>query len=96
MGRTIEGPDGPLTVRGLDDESIQGFDLALFSAGGSTSGEWAPRFAAAGATVIDNSSRWRMEDRVPLVVAEVNPDALPRTRASSPTRTARRCRWSSR
>ena len=59
-----------------DDESIQGFDLALFSAGGSTSGEWAPRFAAAGATVIDNSSRWRMEDDVPLVVAEVNPDAL--------------------
>jgi aspartate-semialdehyde dehydrogenase len=76
VGRTIEGPDGELTVRGLDDESIQGFDLALFSAGGSTSGEWAPRFAAAGATVIDNSSRWRMEDRVPLVVAEVNPDAL--------------------
>ena len=63
-------------MRGLDDESIQGFDLALFSAGGSTSGEWAPRFAAAGATVIDNSSRWRMEDRVPLVVAEVNGDAL--------------------
>jgi aspartate-semialdehyde dehydrogenase len=50
--------------------------VALFSAGGSTSGEWAPRFAAAGATVIDNSSRWRMQDDVPLVVSEVNPQAL--------------------
>ncbi|MGD0455293.1 MAG: aspartate-semialdehyde dehydrogenase [Solirubrobacteraceae bacterium] len=78
-GRVLEGaaPDGgDLTVRGLDDESIQGFDLALFSAGGSTSGEWAPRFAQAGAIVIDNSSRWRMHDDVPLVVSEVNPEAL--------------------
>ena len=78
-GRTLEGaggPDGELVVRGLDDDSIAGFDLALFSAGGSTSGEWAPRFAAAGATVIDNSSRWRMNDDVPLVVSEVNPEAL--------------------
>src|SRR5271155_4467561 len=68
--------DGGLVVRELSEDAIQGFDLALFSAGGSTSGEWAPRFAAAGATVIDNSSRWRMQDDVPLVVAEVNPDAL--------------------
>jgi aspartate-semialdehyde dehydrogenase len=68
--------EGGLVVRGLDEESIQGFDLALFSAGGSTSGEWAPRFADAGAVVIDNSSRWRMHDDVPLVVSEVNPDAL--------------------
>jgi aspartate-semialdehyde dehydrogenase len=68
--------DGGLVVRGLAEDSIQGFDLALFSAGGSTSGEWAPRFAAAGAIVIDNSSRWRMQDDVPLVVAEVNPDAI--------------------
>jgi aspartate-semialdehyde dehydrogenase len=63
-------------VQPLNDETIQGFDIALFSAGGSTSGEWAPRFAAAGATVIDNSSRWRMQDDVPLVVSEVNPEAL--------------------
>ncbi len=68
--------EGGLIVRGLDEESIQGFDLALFSAGGSTSGEWAPRFAAAGAVVVDNSSRWRMQDDVPLVVSEVNPEAL--------------------
>jgi aspartate-semialdehyde dehydrogenase len=65
-----------LIVQGLDEESIQGFDLALFSAGGATSGEWAPRFADAGAVVIDNSSRWRMHDDVPLVVSEVNPEAL--------------------
>ncbi len=68
--------DGGLIVQELSEDAIQGFDLALFSAGGSTSGEWAPRFAAAGATVIDNSSRWRMQEDVPLVVAEVNPDAL--------------------
>jgi aspartate-semialdehyde dehydrogenase len=73
VGRTLA--DG-LVVRGLSDESIQGFDVALFSAGGSTSGEWAPKFAAAGATVIDNSSRWRMHEDVPLVVSEVNPEAL--------------------
>jgi aspartate-semialdehyde dehydrogenase len=73
VGREL---DGGLLVQGLDEESIQGFDLALFSAGGATSGEWAPRFADAGAVVIDNSSRWRMHDDVPLVVSEVNPDAL--------------------
>jgi aspartate-semialdehyde dehydrogenase len=58
------------------EDAIQGFDIALFSAGGGTSGEWAPRFAEAGAVVIDNSSRWRMNDDVPLVVSEVNPEAL--------------------
>jgi aspartate-semialdehyde dehydrogenase len=78
-GRVLAGaaPDGgDLTVQALSDESIQGFDLALFSAGGSTSEEWARRFAQAGAVVVDNSSRWRMDDEVPLVVAEVNPGAL--------------------
>jgi aspartate-semialdehyde dehydrogenase len=73
VGRELEGG---LTVRGLDEDSIQGFDLALFSAGGSTSSEWAPRFADAGAVVVDNSSHWRMNDDVPLVVSEVNPEAL--------------------
>lgn len=73
VGRRLE--DG-LVVRGLSEEAIQGFDLAIFSAGGSTSDEWAPRFVEAGAVVIDNSSRWRMNEDVPLVVAEVNPDAL--------------------
>jgi aspartate-semialdehyde dehydrogenase len=74
VGRELEGADVP--VRGLSEESIQGFDIALFSAGGSASGEWAPRFVQAGAVVIDNSSRWRMQEDVPLVVSEVNPDAL--------------------
>jgi aspartate-semialdehyde dehydrogenase len=72
-GKEIEGIG---TVQPLTDETIQGFDLALFSAGGSTSGEWAPRFAHAGAVVVDNSSRWRMSEDVPLVVAEVNPQTL--------------------
>ncbi|MGH2835016.1 MAG: aspartate-semialdehyde dehydrogenase [Solirubrobacteraceae bacterium] len=72
-GKEIEGVG---TVQSLTDETIQGFDLALFSAGGSTSGEWAPRFVQAGAVVVDNSSKWRMNEDVPLVVAEVNPDAL--------------------
>lgn len=78
-GRVLEGaaPDGgDLTVQALGEDAIRDFDLAMFSAGGSTSGEWAPRFADAGAVVVDNSSRWRMHDDVPLVVAEVNPDAL--------------------
>jgi aspartate-semialdehyde dehydrogenase len=74
VGRTLQGADVP--VQALSEESIQGFDIALFSAGGSTSGEWAPRFVQAGAVVIDNSSRWRMQADVPLVVSEVNPDAL--------------------
>jgi aspartate-semialdehyde dehydrogenase len=73
VGKQLEGG---LIVQGLSEESIQGFDIALFSAGGSTSGEWAPRFADAGAIVIDNSSRWRMSEDVPLVVSEVNPDAI--------------------
>jgi aspartate-semialdehyde dehydrogenase len=74
-GRELEGFG---VVQPLTDETIQGFDLAIFSAGGSTSGEWAPRFVEAGAVVVDNSSKWRMHDDVPLVVAEVNPDALER------------------
>jgi aspartate-semialdehyde dehydrogenase len=71
-GRVLDGV--PCQV--LSDETIQGFDLAIFSAGGSTSGAWAPKFVEAGATVVDNSSRWRRDPEVPLVVAEVNPDAL--------------------
>src|SRR5256885_7522790 len=72
-GRELD--DGSV-VQGLSALSIEGFHIAIFSAGGATSGEWAPRFADAGAVVIDNSSRWRMNDDVPLVVAEVNPEAL--------------------
>jgi aspartate-semialdehyde dehydrogenase len=75
-GKTVQHGEQELTVQGLSDESIQGFDLALFSAGSATSEEWAPRFAAAGAVVVDNSSHWRMHESVPLVVSEVNPEAL--------------------
>jgi aspartate-semialdehyde dehydrogenase len=75
-GRTIDWGDRNLTVVALSDEAIQGFDLALFSAGSGISEEWGPKFAAAGATVVDNSSYWRMKDDVPLVVAEVNPGDL--------------------
>src|SRR6476659_495429 len=64
------------TIQPLNDETVQGFDVALFSAGGSTSKAWAEKFVAGGATVVDNSSAWRMDDDVPLVVSEVNPDAL--------------------
>jgi aspartate-semialdehyde dehydrogenase len=63
-------------VRPLDDATIGGFDVALFSAGSTVSAEWAPRFAATGCLVIDNSSQWRMQADIPLVVAEVNPDAI--------------------
>lgn len=58
----------------VTEESAKGIDIALFSAGGSTSTQWAPVFAAAGATVVDNSSAWRKDDEVPLIVSEVNPD----------------------
>jgi len=71
-GRELDG--APVQVLAAD--TIGGFDLALFSAGGATSGEWAPKFVDAGAVVVDNSSRWRREPGVPLVVSEVNPDAL--------------------
>jgi aspartate-semialdehyde dehydrogenase len=75
-GRMIDFGDADLEVRPLTDETIQGFDIALFSAGSGVSEEWAPRFADAGAVVVDNSSHWRMHDDVPLVVSEVNPEAL--------------------
>jgi aspartate-semialdehyde dehydrogenase len=69
--------DGGLTVRALNDEAdIGGFDVALFSAGAGASREWAPRFVDAGAVVVDNSSAWRRDPTIPLVVSEVNPDAL--------------------
>ena len=75
-GRRIDWGDRYLEVRALSESSIRGFDLALFSAGSGVSEEWAPRFAAAGAVVVDNSSFWRMKEDVPLVVSEVNADAL--------------------
>ena len=57
----------------VTEESLRGIDIALFSAGGSTSKQYAPIFAAAGAVVVDNSSAWRKDPEVPLIVSEVNP-----------------------
>ena len=65
-----------VTVEALDEDSFKNVDLALFSAGGSISKEWAPVAAASGAVVVDNSSAWRMDDQVPLVVPEVNPEDI--------------------
>jgi len=62
-----------IAVEDIATADLSGIDIALFSAGGSTSKEWAPKFVAAGAIVIDNSSAWRMDPDVPLVVSEVNP-----------------------
>jgi aspartate-semialdehyde dehydrogenase len=73
VGREL---DGGLVVAPLTDETIQGFDVALFSAGATRSRAWASRFVDAGAVVVDNSSAFRMDDAVPLVVSEVNPEAL--------------------
>jgi aspartate-semialdehyde dehydrogenase len=75
-GRTIDYGERDLTVAALSEDAVRGFDLALFSAGSGISADWAPRFAEAGAVVVDNSSQWRMHDDVPLVVAEVNAAAL--------------------
>lgn len=65
-----------IEVEDVASADLSGIDVALFSAGGGASKEHAPRFAAAGAVVIDNSSAWRMDPAVPLVVSEVNPDDL--------------------
>lgn len=71
-GRVLDG----ITVEDAETADYSGLDIVLFSAGGSTSKALAPKAAAAGAIVIDNSSAWRSDPEVPLVVAEVNPHAL--------------------
>jgi aspartate-semialdehyde dehydrogenase len=75
-GRAIEWGEEEVECRSLDEETIRGLDIVLSSAGGAVSAEWAPRIVEAGAVVVDNTSHWRMHDDVPLVVAEVNPEAL--------------------
>ena len=78
-GKKIEFRGEEIEVEDLTQvttDSVADVDIALFSAGGSTSREWAPVFAEAGAKVVDNSSAWRKDDEVPLVVSEVNPDDL--------------------
>ena len=75
-GSTLTVAGRAITVEDAATADPGGIDVALFSAGGSTSRALAPRFAAAGAVVVDNSSAWRMDPDVPLVVSEVNPCAL--------------------
>jgi aspartate-semialdehyde dehydrogenase len=71
-GSTVPFKGAELTVRELKEDSFKGFDIALFSAGGSTSEKFAPLAAKSGCVVVDNSSAWRMDPACPLVVPEVN------------------------
>jgi aspartate-semialdehyde dehydrogenase len=75
-GKKVAFGGRELECRPLSTETIRGLDLVLSSAGGTVSAEWAPKLVDAGAVVVDNTSFWRMHDEVPLVVAEVNPEAL--------------------
>ncbi|HIT76863.1 MAG TPA: aspartate-semialdehyde dehydrogenase, partial [Candidatus Avipropionibacterium avicola] len=72
-GKTLPWGDKQIVVEDTATADFSGLDIALFSSGGATSKEFAPKVAAAGAIVIDNSSAWRSDPDVPLVVAEVNP-----------------------
>ena len=75
-GRRVEFNGGELVVEDLESFDFSGIDIGLFSPGAAVSDLHAPRAAAAGAVVIDNTSRFRYEDDIPLVVPEVNPDAI--------------------
>lgn len=75
-GSKVPYGENELTVRELKEDVFAGIDLAIFSAGGGTSEKFAPHAVAAGCVVVDNSSAWRMDERCPLVVPEVNPDHL--------------------
>ncbi|MCB0572465.1 MAG: aspartate-semialdehyde dehydrogenase [Phaeodactylibacter sp.] len=76
VGKEVKFRDESYTVIGMEEAVAARPDVAIFSAGGSTSLEWAPKFAAAGTVVIDNSSAWRMDPDKKLVVPEVNADIL--------------------
>ena len=65
-----------VTVEDVEGANLAGIDIAVFSAGGAASRKYAPRFAEAGAVVVDNSSAWRRDEQVPLVVSEVNPEDI--------------------
>jgi aspartate-semialdehyde dehydrogenase len=75
-GKIMEFGDAEVPVESLSEKSFEGIDIALFSAGAERSKTWAPVAARSGCVVIDNSSQWRMDPGVPLVVPEVNPDDL--------------------
>src|SRR5690349_1077436 len=73
VGKKMTFQGKPVTVQELTKDAFEGIDIALFSAGGSISKEFAPIAAKAGCVVIDNSSAFRMDDSVPLVIPEINP-----------------------
>jgi aspartate-semialdehyde dehydrogenase len=75
-GKTLEFNDKAISVESIKDSSFKGIDIALFSAGAERSKIWAPVAAKSGCVVVDNSSQWRMDPEVPLVVPEVNPHDL--------------------
>ncbi|MCE4026687.1 aspartate-semialdehyde dehydrogenase [Microbacterium sp. Au-Mic1] len=75
-GTAIDFGGTPVIVEDVETADPAGIEIALFSAGATASRAYAPRFAAAGAVVVDNSSAWRMDPEVPLVVSEVNPEAI--------------------
>ncbi len=75
-GSKVPFGEEELTVEELKEDVFDGIDLAIFSAGGGTSTKFAPHAAHAGCVVVDNSAAWRMDERCPLVVPEVNPEAL--------------------
>jgi aspartate-semialdehyde dehydrogenase len=75
-GSTLPWRGRDIVVEDAETAELTGVDIALFSAGGATSKALAPKYAAAGAVVIDNSSAWRMDPDVPLIVSEVNPQAI--------------------
>jgi aspartate-semialdehyde dehydrogenase len=76
VGTEVSFGEGTLKVKALDYHDFRNTDICLMSAGGDIAKEWAPRIAAQGCIVIDNSSAWRMDRQVPLVVPEVNADTL--------------------
>jgi aspartate-semialdehyde dehydrogenase len=76
IGSEVSFGDRVLKVKALEHFDFAGTDICLMSAGGAVSKEWAPRIAAAGAIVVDNSSQWRMDREVPLIVPEVNANVL--------------------
>ncbi len=76
VGKIVEFKGAKYKIVGMEDAIAAKPNVAIFSAGGSTSLEWAPKFAEAGITVIDNSSAWRMDPSKPLIVPEINADAL--------------------
>jgi aspartate-semialdehyde dehydrogenase len=76
VGKVLEFMDTEIKVEAINEDSFKGIDIALFSAGAERSKIWAPVAAKSGCVVIDNSSQWRMDPEIPLVVPEVNPHDL--------------------